>query len=260
VCRCPSNRGNFTILGKALEAAVEEELIDRNPARAKGAMPKGRTASSGRPQLRYWSVQELSAFLSHVRSDRMYPLFHLAAFSGMRRGELLGLHWANVDLERGVLSVVHTLVAVKHEPVFGTPKTNEGRRSVPLDAGTVEVLRDHRKRQLEDQLSAGPWTAGSEHGPLVFTEPDGAALRPEAVSQVFDRRTKAAGLRRIRFHDLRHTYAVAALEAGMHPKVLQERLGHSTIAITMDTYSHVRPTTAVDQVHKVADYMRAGSQ
>ena len=137
----------------------------------------------------------------------------------------------------------HTLVAVNHEMCESTPKTDHGRRSVALDAGTARVLREWRKRQLEERLAWGSaWTATGR----VFTREDGADLHPERVSERFDRLVKASGLPRLTVHGLRHTHATLGLQAGVHPKVMQERLGHSSVAFTLDKYSSVIPAMQED--------------
>jgi len=129
-------------------------------------------------------------------------------------------------------------VAVNYEVVVSEPKTARGRRSIALDPATVAALREHRSRQVQDRLAVGPlW----EDSGLVFTWADGRPLHPERFSRWFDQHARAAGLPRIRLHDVRHSYATAALTAGIPAKVVSERLGHANIAITMDTYSNVLP-------------------
>jgi len=130
-----------------------------------------------------------------------------------------------------------------------SPKTDKGRRSVALDPGTVAALRAHRTRQAQERLAMGPaWqTTG-----LVFTREDGTALHPEGLSATFERESRAAGLPRIRLHDLRHTHATLALQAGVHPKVVSERLGHASVSITLDTYSHAIPAMEADAAAAVA--------
>jgi len=129
-------------------------------------------------------------------------------------------------------------VTVNYKVVVSEPKTAKGRRSIALDPATVAALREHRSRQLQDRLAVGPlW----EDSGLVFTWADGRPLHPERFSRWFDQHARAAGLPRIRLHDVRHSYATAALAAGIPAKVVSERLGHANIAITMDTYSHVLP-------------------
>jgi integrase len=155
----------------------------------------------------------------------------------MRRGEVLGLRWADLDLDGGWLSVRQTLIVVDTRPQLSQPKTARGSRRLALDPGTA-VLRAHHRLQAAERLAAGPNWANED---LVFTRPDGRALHPEYVRRRFDRRMQRAGLPRIRFHDLRHTHATLALQAGVHPNVVSERLGHTTVAMTLDIYSHTIP-------------------
>jgi hypothetical protein len=156
----------------------------------------------------------------------------------MRRGEVTGLRWVDVDLDAGRISPRRPRVVVNYRVVISEPKTAKGRRSLALDLATVAALRDHRRRQLEQRLAVGPRWQDSD---LVFTWPDGRPIHPQRFSNWFEQHTRAAGLPRIRLHDVRHSYATAALAAGIPAKVVSERLGHATIAITMDTYSHVLP-------------------
>jgi integrase len=189
-----------------------------------------------------WTPAELSAFLESVQDHRLFASFVLSATTGMRRGEVLGLRWKDVDLDAGRLSVVHTLTTVGGVPVEGGTKTNKSRRRVGLDAVTVDVLRSHRRRQREERLAAGPlW----QDTGFVFTQEDGSAIHPDRYSRRFTALVRKAGVPVIRLHDVRHTNATIALEAGVHPKVVSERLGHATVGITLDLYSHVSPS--IDQ-------------
>jgi integrase len=183
--------------------------------------------------MRTWSADELRAFLASVRADFLYPLWLLAATTGMRRGEIAGLIWPNVDLDAARLSVRRTVVSVGYQAEWSEPKTDRGRRSVALDPFTVESLREHRARQPEQRLLLG---IDVPHE-LVFAREDGSTLHPERISKIFDQHVRRSSLPRIRFHDLRHTYATLALQAGVHPKVVSERLGHADIALTLNVYS-----------------------
>jgi integrase len=217
---------------RALADAVKWDYVPRNVALL-ASPPRPR-----RPELKTWTAPQLRSFLEHVRSDRLYAMWLLAASTGMRRGEVLGLRWVDVDLDTARVGVRQTLVAVNHQVVVSEPKTSKGRRSVALDPATVEALRIHRKGQLTERLAWGPaWTDSG----LVFTRQDGRPLHPNAVTRAFGRHVLAAGVPVIRLHDLRHTHATLALAAGVHPKVVQERLGHANIAITLDIYSHAVP-------------------
>jgi integrase len=177
--------------------------------------------------------------LDHAEDTNVHALLYTAIYTGLRRSELLGLRWQDLDLDRGQAAIVQTvqrLVGLGY--VFGEPKTAKGRRQVALPKTVREVLRRHRVTQAEDRLRMGPvW---NDCG-LVFTNPTGGPMDPSALTRRFQRLLKAAGLTAVRFHDLRHTHATLMLKQGVHPKIVSERLGHATIAITLDTYSHVLP-------------------
>jgi integrase len=250
-----------TVLRKALGDAVEEGRLSRNVA-ALGTVRK-RLPKPRRPEHRTWTAAELARFLDHLDGDPLYPAVLVAATTGLRRGELLGLRWSDVDLDRGRAAVRQTLLAVRdvdaavgtHRPVFGTPKTDR-ERTVPLPARTVAALRAHRKRQLADRLVVGP--DYTDHD-LVFAEPDGQPIHPERFAKRFRVRVAQAGVPVIRFHDLRHTWATLALQAGVHPKVVQEVLGHSSIAITLGIYSHAIPSLQEQAADTVAALVFGGS-
>ena len=174
----------------------------------------------------------------------------------MRRGELLGLHWRDVDLEAGKLAVRWSLQTVKgeREPVLKAPKSGHSR-TVTLPQAAVAVLSAHRKNQAAEKLLHGKDYQDSD---LVFCEEDGRPWKPNAFTGLWDRFKRKQGLD-IRFHDLRHTYATLMLGEGIHPKVVQEALGHSTIAITMDLYSHVTPNLQGEAAEKL-DTLLWGSE
>ena len=235
---------------KALNDAVRWGLLVRNPA-LHAAAPRPRRA-----ELATWTAGELRWFLACVRDDRLYAAWQLAALTGMRRGEVLGLRWSDLDLDAGWLSVRQTLVVVDNQPRISEPKTARGRRRIALDPETVAALRTHHAAQAAERLAAGPAWANSG---LVFTRRDGAPLHPEYVRRQFDRHISRAGLPRIRFHDLRHTHATLALQAGVHPKVVSERLGHTTVAMTLDVYSHAIPALQQDAAVTVAGLVSGGA-
>jgi len=234
--KAKSVRNIHAVLRRALGDAERLGLIVRNPAAS------ARPPTPDRVEQSTWTPDELSAFLGSVQDHRLFASFVLAATTGMRRGEVLGLRWRDVDLDVGRLSVVHTITTVNGVPVEGDTKTNKSRRRIGLDAVTVEVLRAHRQRQRQERVLAGPiW---QDRG-LVFTQEDGSAVHPDRYSRWFTTLVRKAGVPKIRLHDVRHTNATLALEAGVHPKVVSERLGHATVGITLDLYSHVSP--AIDQ-------------
>jgi integrase len=217
---------------RALRDAARWGLVARNVATL-ASPPRPRRA-----EMRTWTAGELRAFLDHVAGDRLGALWMLAASTGMRRGELAGLRWADVDLERGRVAIRQTLVLAGRQVVRSEPKTNRGRRSVALDPRTVAQLRAWRAAQAAERLA---WGAGWTSSGLVFTRDDGTPLHPEWLSDAFEWRVRTAGLPPIRLHDLRHTHASLGLAAGVPVKVMSERLGHTTSSFTADAYQHVTP-------------------
>ena len=197
--------------------------------------------------------EEIVAFLTFVADHRLHGLYTLVLTAGLRRSEILGLHWAHVDLEKGHLAVVQALVEVNHGPKLKpVPKTEHSRRRLAIDAETIRVLREHRWAQLEERLRQG--NAYRDTG-LVLTREDGTPIRPAWLSRTFARLAADAGLPDLSprpFHGLRHTYATLALEAGVPIEVISKRLGHSSIAITADIYQHVRPRLDRDAAEAVA--------
>ena len=235
-----------TILQRSLADAVRLGVLDRNPAQA--ADPPSRRAAKS-PIFPTWSPSELSAFLRSARADEHHAAFHLAATTGLRRSELLGLRWCDIDLEREQLRIMQTVVLVGNAVGIGRPKTDRSRRVVALDSRTLEVLSEYRRREIERCQAKGRRLDGEL---LAFAAPDGRPIHPGLFTYYFQRCARMSGVPRIRFHDLRHTHATHALQAGVHPKIVSERLGHSTIAITLDTYSHALPSMQRDAAEAVA--------
>jgi integrase len=234
-------------LHRALKDAVRWEQITRNPIEA--ADPP-RISGDGTRELRTWNAEQLRVFLDAAKDERLSPLWHLLAMTGLRRGEALGLRWEDVDLEAGRVSVRRALIPNGAVVVVSEPKTARGRRSVALDPETVEVLKRQAGQQLADQVENGDeWRDTG----LVFTKANGEAWHPEVVSRFFRQAVKRSKLPVIRLHDLRHTHATLALRAGIHPKVVSERLGHATIAITLDTYSHAIPAMQEEAAVRIAE-------
>lgn len=169
--------------------------------------------------------------------------------TGMRGGEVLGLTWSNVDLEAHRLSVTSALVDVQYGVVTSEPKTDRGRRTVDLDPTTVAALRKHRTRQAAQRRAlAEAW----HESDLVFARPDGSSLHSQSFSTAFEAHVRTAGLPRIHLHDLRHTYATLALRAGVPAKIVSERLGHATVAFTLDQYTHAVPGMQAEAARQVA--------
>lgn len=231
-------------VNKALADAVRRGLIDRNPAQAADP-PSGRASRA--QVFPTWTPAELSRFLAAAKDDPLYAALHLAASTGLRRGELLGLRWLDLDLENGELQVVQTVVQVVWQPEMSGPKTPSSRRRVALDRNTVDVL-DRYRRAAESAAAGGRLEATS----LVFPSTAGGPMNPTQFSNHFQRLVKKSGLRRIRLHDLRHSHATHALQAGIHPKIVSERLGHASVAMTLDLYSHAVPTLQREAAEVVA--------
>jgi integrase len=223
------------VLHSALRQAVRWDLIARNPADAVSP-PRPR-----RPEIRPLTAQQARSLLAAAAGDELLePLLGLALATGMRQGELLGLTWAAVDLTAGRLEVRASLVRRPGSWSLEEPKSGRSRRSIRLSPSAVATARAHRARQAAARLLVGTdW----EDNDLLFTDAWGRPLDGRHVtSRTFRGLLRRAGLPPIRFHDLRHTYATLQLAAGTHPKLVQEVLGHSTIALTLDVYSHVTPS------------------
>lgn len=238
------------ILRRALADAVKWNRLARNPADAADPPPVRRCRADG---MQTWSGPELACFLESVRDHRLFACWRFLAMTGCRRGEALGLRWRDLDLDRGRATIVQTVVASR---VISEPKSDRGRRTIALDAETVAALRDHRARQGEEREILGE--AYSDHD-LVFASEDGSPIWPRSLTRAFVALTGAADVPAIRLHDLRHTHATLALQAGVHPKVVQDRLGHATISITLDVYSHAIPEMQGDAVDRVAALVRDSS-
>lgn len=166
---------------------------------------------------------------------------------------MLALEWSDVELDGARLRIHQSLVLVDGVPTLTKPKTDSSRRSIDLDLTTVTALRQHRTAQLEERLAWGEGYSTTQE--LVFCREDGTAYRPDYISRAFTRIVSAAGLPRIPLHGLGHTHATALMAAGTHPKVVQERLGHSSISVTLDTYSAVIPTMQRDAIDRLAAFI-----
>jgi integrase len=223
-------------VGAGPARALRWGRVERNVADL--ADPPRQVASRHGGHMQIWTAPQLRRFLDHVRDDRLYPAWRLAATTGMRRAEVLSLRWVDVDLDAGRLAVRQAYISIDGGAQFSEPKTRQSRRTIDLDARTVEMLRAWADEQGDERQA---WaSAGEDHG-LVFTREDGSPIPPDHFSRAFRRHAMAAGLRPIRLHDLRHTHASLLLASGINPKVASERLGHHSVAFTLDVYSHVVP-------------------
>jgi integrase len=241
------------IVHRALADAVELGYVVRNVASLKAARP----AAVPKVERRVWTPEQLRAFLQAMASHRLAVLWHLDATTGLRRSELLGLPWAAVDLDAAELAVVQRLVRIDRQwQIRRGTKTPKSARRIALDPATVTLLRAHRAHQLEERLAWGP--AWQDNG-LMFCREDGSLLRPDTVTTAFKALAAAAGLPELTLHGLRHSYATAGLAAGVPVKVMSERLGHATTAITSDLYQHVLPAMDAAAAVTVADLILGDS-
>ena len=221
------------VLHRAFSQAVRWGLISRNPCDAVTPPRPGRT------EMRVLSRGEAATFLDATWNHPAHALYVLALTTGMRQGELLGLRWEDVNLDAGRLVVRRSLQRQREAGlVFTQPKTGRSRRTVMLSQRAITALRDHRTRQLERRLVIG---SGWRDQDLVFPNKSGSPMDPSWQTAVFKEAIQRAGLPPMRFHDLRHTAATLLLTQGVHPKVVSEMLGHATITLTLDTYSHLVP-------------------
>lgn len=229
--RCTVSQAH-SVLHNALEKAIEWGLIGRNPSEY-ASVPRPE-----RNEMKTLSEEQVRQLFVATRDDEFHALWVVLASTGLRLGEALGLKWDDFDYANNRLSVRRALQRQKGVGLtFVEPKTKKSRRTVYFPEGTGAALLEHRRQQLEERLKLGPaWTDDD----LVFCRV-GKPLDPGAMSYWLKKALIAAGLPIIRVHDLRHTAATLHLERGENPKVVQELLGHSTIALTMDTYSHVTP-------------------
>lgn len=225
------------ILRKALGDAVRKGTLVRNPATLADP-PRRATTGRGPVEMHVWSADQLRAFLAASAGERLHPAFVLAAHTGMRRGEVAGLRWADVDLAARRIHVRQAATAVNYELRIADVKTTNGRRTIDANDDVVRALQGWRRRQSEERLLLG---AGYDDHDLVFARPDGRPTHPELLSRTFERVAARAGMPRIRFHDLRHTHASLLLKAGVAVKVVSERLGHASPSFTLEVYGWVLP-------------------
>ena len=194
--------------------------------------------------MKVMSETDLHLFLDYAKDSPYYCLFYLGLFTGMRRAELLALRWSDIDLDLCQLYVNRSIQYVrgddkKNRIVFREPKTSKSRRMIALSPSTVIALREHKAKETELRISLGylPPTDND----LVFSHYDGTPFFPNTITHAWIKLVRRCGLYGVRFHDARHTHASLLLKQGVHPKIVQERLGHGSIQITLDTYSHVAP-------------------
>jgi integrase len=236
------------ILRSALAHAVREDLIARNVARLV-VVP-----SAPRCDVQPLTVVEARRLLVAASEDRYRALWVLLLTAGLRRGEVLGLRWADLDLDNGVLRVRQTLQRAGGRLQLVPPKSERSRRSVPLASMAVVALRDHRLKMAREFLTRGQRLSDDD---LVFLTAKGTPVEPRNLNRSFVALLRAAKLRHIRLHDLRHTCATLLLAQGIPARVVMETLGHSAIAVTMNTYSHVMPSLLRDAADRMDEVLKA---
>lgn len=235
-----------SLIHKALDQAVKWQAALRNVAQAVSPPRKEKK------EISFWDSHQAKDFLRAIEGERLFALYHLALNTGMRRGELLGLRWQDLRLEEGIVSVRQNLVKTSQGIVIQEPKTVNSRRNISISSNAAAVIKAHKKAQALEKLSHGP---DYQDNGLVFCRINGLPLYPDGVSDQFNRLLRKTEVRTITFHDLRHTHATLLLLAGVHPKVVSDRLGHHSVSLTLDLYSHVIPSLDQDAAKKLDEQL-----
>jgi integrase len=236
-------------LRAALEHAVREELLSRNVAKLV------RVPTPRRAEREALTLDEVRLLLKAGREDRLFALYVVALLMGLRRSELVGLRWEDVDLEKGVLRVRRTLQRVGGQLQVFPPKSQRSRRTVPLPETVAGALAEHRLRQQREQETAAAW----QDSGYVFVSQVGTPVDPDNFSRLFGSLCERAGVRRVRLHDLRHTCVSMLLALGEHPRVVMEIAGHSAIEMTMNVYGHVALDSQRTALRKLDNLIGEGS-
>ncbi|MBN2462361.1 MAG: site-specific integrase [Dehalococcoidia bacterium] len=249
--RSKTVRHHHVTLHDALESAVKWGLLSRNPA---DAVDPPRCQRS---EMHTMNEDDIHTLLEAAKSTPYYALFYLALYTGMRRSELLALRWCDIDLLLCQVYVTRTLHQLRDGSiVYRAPKSAKGRRMIALSPSAAVVLREHKEKQ---ELTRDMLGIPLKDDDLVFSQLDGKPLLPDTVTHAWIKLVRRTGLEGIRLHDARHSHASLMLKQGTHPKIVQERLGHASIQITLDTYSHVAPglqEAAADRFDKMVSPKR----
>jgi integrase len=234
-------------LSQALNHAVRLEVLIKNPAR------QVKPPKPDKPEIKILSKQEIAVLLSVAQDTDLYVPVLLAVATGLRRGELLGLRWSDLDLKAGKLTVNQAMQRTRGELEFKQPKTKTSRRMITLPTKTVESLQAHYKAQLQDRMKLG---LGRDPRGLVFTRADGLPFDPDSLSKAFERLILKAQVTEITLHGLRHTHISHLLMDGVHVKVVSERAGHANVNITLNTYAAYIPNMQADAALRINAWLR----
>jgi integrase len=227
------------IFKRAINQALQWGYLSKNPCEfiAKPKVPK--------KAIRYWDHNEIESFLDVTKENRLHALFVLAVTTGLRQGEIFASKWSDFNTDANTLSITKAAYELKGKVFIGEPKTQKSRRCIDLPKFTVAALEEHRAKMTIEGNSSD----------FIFSDTMGNVLRKSNFrKRCFLKLLKKSGLPTICFHDLRHSAATLLLTQGVHPKVVQERLGHSQISVTLDTYSHVLPTLQKEAAQKIDDF------
>lgn len=229
------------VLHQALKHAVKWQMLIRNPA---DAVEPPKTT---KPQMHVLTEKDIEAVLNELVNDAIFMPTYLAIMTGMRRGEICGLKWSDIDFDKGVMYIQRSLQRINGILQEKQTKTSQSSRSVALSTETINLLKKHKAKQAQEKLMMGQLYQDNNY---VCAWPDGRPMDPDYLTHRFAKVVSKLGLQ-ARFHDLRHTHATLLLKEGIHPKIVSERLGHSEIRITLDTYSHVLPQMQREAAEKL---------
>lgn len=242
-----------SILKSAFNAAIDWKYIKNN------FMDNVKAPKRHKKEVKTWSIDECNVFLDRMREqkDHIFILYYLAIYTGMRRGELLGLKWQDLDFDNKRIFIKHSLYYIAGQGlVLQTPKTVSGKRNISITEDVIEELKTYRIKKQEQLLKVG-MKLTDEH--FVVSAFGGEPVNPNTIHKQFLYDIKLAGVKRIRFHDLRHTHATIMLQIGESSKVVSERLGHANVAITLDKYSHVTPNLQTQSAEHFANALKKTS-
>ena len=227
------------IISSALNLAIEQKLLLTNPADA-CALPK-----LEHREMKTLPVEQLASFLREAKESGVFEMYYIELATGLRRGELLGLKWSDIDLEHGNLRVQRQIVRIDGEIVEAPLKTKNAYRTLPLSTDAVDVLKEQKKK--------------CGNSPYVFPSPTGGPISPDSVLHMLHRVLKRAGLPKVRFHDLRHTFATLALQNGVDIKTVSGMLGHFSAGFTLDTYDHVTTSAQKEAANTMGGVLRVAA-